>query len=707
MRLEDQFVNGIEKMNSIAHSLVNGNAKLWATKAERKGIISSFDKDVIFKLVGIRVFIAHGGAGRVQIAEEEVNEVNKYIRIMNSTSEKFKEKTKIILPPGTFRSFIKELTFNTTSNTYYFKFEIVEEYQKRSYDDGTRFSGTGYTIYVINAPYKEWCLEHDLRYKFHFYSAPRGSESICWNSLITNFADANAVMLVWAKRYVKILEKILNDKSINISNYDASQKRKYNMPSGTFRKKQMTFSKSVLNQIKETIGKMLPEQGGFLGISNCDDVVDYFVHDINAKVGYSEYNPNVEFINKVINEEWANKNIDFCGFIHSHPSPSNMLSRADIEYALRIMKEFGLSYLYMPLVNSSIDGRFHIYGYFVYRNGKVEKSDPKFIDYNNIKIEPIDILKDEEKILDIFDSLSMQPVEKEETNSQYTRIQNTIPLDYLKKCTIIGIGCGGAREFYIDMARMGIGNFYLVDGDKVSLTNIASQNVYMDELNRLKVDAIKDKIMAINDKINVTTFPFMLEDNLDDKWIEENIIKSANHKEILLCAFTDDFYAQARITNIAKKYKIPLISAQHHKFGETSEIIFWYPNITKITPEMILKDRYDAYRRGFVNNVTSEGSLIFNTVRLNSLCEKIGLGLLLFNHNNYNLFSSFLIDMPSSNLLLIRQCSLLQSDSPFKNLFNNNETSYFDDVLWINPEKLFELKVPDEDKKIEDTRVIF
>ena len=82
------------------------------------------------------------------------------------------------------------------------------EHQKRAYDDGTRFEGFGYTIYVKEAPYKNWCLEHNSEYEFHYYAAPINNPSICWNRLITDFQDANAVMMVWVKRYCKILDNL-------------------------------------------------------------------------------------------------------------------------------------------------------------------------------------------------------------------------------------------------------------------------------------------------------------------------------------------------------------------------------------------------------------------------------------------------------------------------------------------------------------------
>ena len=53
------------------------------------------------------------------------------------------------------------------------------------------------------------------------------------------------------------------------------------------------------------------------------------------------------------------------------------------------------------------------------------------------------------------------PMSQDET---FARISTAIPLDYMKGCTIVGVGCGGARGFYEDMARCGVGKFLLIDG---------------------------------------------------------------------------------------------------------------------------------------------------------------------------------------------------------------------------------------------------
>ena len=143
MRLQDEFTNGIDRMNKIAYSLIGGNAKVWASKAERKGIISISDKIEIENLVNLRNLVGHGGAGRVYISPSDMYSVNNYIRIMNSTANRFRNNNSSNdMPEGAFRSYIKELNFNgSQGRQHYFKFEIVHEYQERSYDDGSRFRG--------------------------------------------------------------------------------------------------------------------------------------------------------------------------------------------------------------------------------------------------------------------------------------------------------------------------------------------------------------------------------------------------------------------------------------------------------------------------------------------------------------------------------------------------------------------------------------
>jgi hypothetical protein len=495
------------------------------------------------------------------------------------------------------------------------------------------------------------------------------------------------------------------------------------LPDGTFRagssrkhtpakkspvKPTITITEDVYQQIVKTIGSLKPEKGGMLG-SRDGIVIDRFVFDKNAKTGTSEYSPNTIFLNRVLEGEWSKVNLR--GFVHSHPFNGSVLSDADIEYAIRIMKAASLPELFMPLVNSSACGKFRIFGYIVKSNGKAIPCNIKRIENEIIDVDEPEMSSSltEEEIMKRFES-DFSPVFDEPEVTPFSRVESTLNIGFLKTCTVIGVGCGGAREFYLDMARVGVENFYLMDGDTVTVQNIASQNVYSDEIGLSKTDVTKKNILRINPSANVVSIPEMLNDEKTDEWFESTILANINKQgNVVLCAFTDSFNAQARLSRLALKYDLPFLSAQHHAKGETSEIVFWYPGVTQYCQREILRDRYESYQNGYKNSVTSDGSPIFNTSRLNSICTKLATGMLLYKDSEFNLYSMFLTMKPNSNLLVIRQNSLLNSDSNLAQLFTADEAGYFfDDIVWIDVDTIIEYdEVCECRKEIIDTRRLF
>ena len=725
MNYNSEFEDKLDSINNTAKRYGFKNGVDWARTAEKAGEISSVDYSQYKTIHGLRVGFSHGHACEINISYATLEIAKRFERdILRSRLRKTNNPTKEgpRLPDGTFRAppFRKEIVLDGASGRkYVFNFEIVKEYQERAYDDGTRFKGVGFTIYVQNSPYNEWCLLHNRESEFHFYHPRNQRPSICWNHLITDFEDANAIMLVWAKRYVKILDPLIDKKKVDYKKVE-NNKKAHILPSGTFRhqkyKKQeklLTFHipQPVYKNILNILGKRKPELGGMLGWKDDEFYIDYFIFDKKAVVGNSEYNPNTSFLNKVINGKWAAEGIYLGGFVHSHPGNSNMLSPADVEYAMRIMEEFEIEFLFMPIVTSSYAFKATFNPYVVFSDGRVQKAriivDKPYVAYNQIN-KSID--EDKERLIEEeFDKMSNPtPITisdvKEET--LFARINTCLDIDYLNECTVIGVGCGGAKSFYESMARMGVGNFYLIDGDISSLSNVATQNAYLDEVGVKKTDALKRRLLAINAEINVHSYPFMLNDDIDDEFLENEIISKINPAKCVLCAFTDDFYAQARLNNIALKYRIPFICGQHHEFGITSEVIFWYPGITKFSLKEIANSRYQSFKNGYTNVVTSVGSPIFNTTRLNSICEKIAIGLLLYGNSEFNSsYCEFVKKMSKKNLILIRERQLDESHPLFA-LFKSNKGSFFDDVVWINPKRIEKEII--EAKPFEgDTRKIF
>lgn len=82
---------------------------------------------------------------------------------------------------------------------------------------------------------------------------------------------------------------------------------------------------------------------------------------------------------------------------------------------------------------------------------------------------------------------------------------------YLKKCTVGIAGCGGlGSTCAINLARAGVGKLIIADFDIVTLENLERQYYFLDQVNKLKVHALRDNILRIDPSINVKAFDLKL-----------------------------------------------------------------------------------------------------------------------------------------------------------------------------------------------------
>lgn len=70
------------------------------------------------------------------------------------------------------------------------------------------------------------------------------------------------------------------------------------------------------------------------------------------------------------------------------------------------------------------------------------------------------------------------------------------------------IGCGSIGSTLAEnLARLGLTKFCLYDFDVVDKHNLANQMFYDKDIGKLKVDAVKENLLAINPLMDVKTFP--------------------------------------------------------------------------------------------------------------------------------------------------------------------------------------------------------
>ena len=127
----------------------------------------------------------------------------------------------------------------------------------------------------------------------------------------------------------------------------------------------------------------------------------------------------------------------------------------------------------------------------------------------------------------------------------------------LSKVLIIGAGGLGSpvAEF---LSRAGIGSLGIVDDDKVSLSNLHRQNLYItSDIGKFKVKIAKDKIKKINPNTRVTTYKIRLNN--------KNFKKIISDYDYVVDG-SDNFTTKFLLNDFCLKFKKVLVTGAISKF---------------------------------------------------------------------------------------------------------------------------------------------
>ncbi len=456
-------------------------------------------------------------------------------------------------------------------------------------------------------------------------------------------------------------------------------KRRNNNRSGIHNEERFVIIESAYNEILRTVGKKLPESGGILLGSREDFVVRKFVFDPNGSMSYGAYDPDTQFLNKVVKREWEENKLALLGFLHSHPRGVERLSgdwgnnTGDIGYMKAIFKAMpALKKFLVPIMFTPADGgHLSIFPYIAYRD-----------DEENYITGHLTIIKDNE-----YEPLvpDIKPVTKRKEEKAFefnpSRLVGSVNSDLLQKSRVVCVGVGGANGICESMVRSGLGSIVLVDFDTVDENNLVTQGYYINDIGKLKVDALKERLLNINPKLNVRT---VTKDFLKLTEAEEELyIGQAD----LLLMMTDSFQAQARGNIMGLKYQVPTVFAIMYEKARCSEITFTIPGVTPACHRCAVSPRYKEYlENGYENNITSTGSTNFHTQYLNASIGLLSLAILHRKTKGYE-FSGWFGDKWERNLIQLRT-SPFYGSKLFARTFEGNERVFCFDSVWqkIEPE---------------------
>lgn len=446
----------------------------------------------------------------------------------------------------------------------------------------------------------------------------------------------------------------------------------------------LRMTREIYDEIRRTIGLRPAENGGALGKSVDDDVIRYFQFDRTARKTGATYSPDHEALNRMFKSDWNPRGIRLAGFVHSHPGGFSRPSAGDLYYATRILDAIpDLPFLYLPIVQTVPDtAAFELRGFVALRQ------DGRVVD------EEVDVEVVDDDVL-AGATGKFGPAQADEV---FDRVKGVYDLDRMARARVVAVGVGGGASFVEELARCGIGDFVLIDADTVSESNIATQQVYHKDIGRPKVDALADRLYDINPRVHVTPVRRSLDD-LDDDEMNGLCLQPVDRRGqpvvTLLCGLTDNFAAQARINALALHLGLPCLCAQVWQEGRGAEVTFTYPGLTPACHRCVLSKRYDAYLgEGYVNTVTSHGTPIFATSRLNAIKGFIALALL--HHDPQatadeaaSRFAGLASRIGDRNMVQVRMDPDLEAFIPevrtFRRVFgeSGNDRLLFDESVWL------------------------
>lgn len=127
----------------------------------------------------------------------------------------------------------------------------------------------------------------------------------------------------------------------------------------------------------------------------------------------------------------------------------------------------------------------------------------------------------------------------------YSRSKGLLETGALESKTVLIVGLGSfGSQISVELAKAGIGNYDLVDFDRVELSNISRHICGINELGRLKTKAVRDAILVKNPYANVRTFEI-------DINVELNTLKELISKADIVLCLTDNNRSRFNVNEIA------------------------------------------------------------------------------------------------------------------------------------------------------------
>lgn len=380
------------------------------------------------------------------------------------------------------------------------------------------------------------------------------------------------------------------------------------------------ISFEAYHKIRDTIGRRPPEVGGLAFGFKKDGIIRQFFLDTRAVTTTNRYDPHCDTINPIIQAFYDRYNMDLLAMVHSHPTGYTKPSGGDIDYVERLLKHPELDQLYLPIVQTGDNPEIHMY---VFR-----KKNPR---------QPI------KAKLEVLDPVT--PAKPERVLTDFSRLEGAVDIALMQSQKVLVIGVGGSMDFCKGLARTGLGELHSFDPDIVDESNTTRCGFELADIGLPKTFALGEHLKRINPTMRyVGSHDDLLQ-------LPDEDLDLLMPQYDLIVASTDNFKAQAKVNELATKYKIPAIFSGFYAGSKCAEIVFSIPEVTACY-RCAVGSRYDAQAAQEIK-VPSTGNTIFAGMVLDGFMGLLALAIL-HRHTTGFSFSGWFRDDWTRNLVQIK-----------------------------------------------------
>jgi hypothetical protein len=231
--------------------------------------------------------------------------------------------------------------------------------------------------------------------------------------------------------------------------------------------------------------------------------------------------------------------------------------------------------------------------------------------------------------------------------NQYYRRTSGLLSNAIHSKRVLTVGCGAGSYMLLKLARSGPAEMGLVDFDTVEVANLSRTAYEVDDVGRLKVEALADHIRQANPFVAVRTLA------ADICHLSETEQEGLAAGVDLLIAGTDHFPAQALINQWSQRWLIPAVFVGVHQGARGGRVVWSLPGQTPCY-RCVAWQRYEEFAQGGLARTDLPGAhgLLVDVQFIDTLALKVSLAIL--ERGQESAAGTFFGQMGQRNEIIVR-----------------------------------------------------